>query len=60
MADAHGALLTRFPDLFVVQLNDGTWQICDGCGRDGFVLASNKSQKVAVEQAYNKYCKGRP
>lgn len=55
--DKEAALHERFgQDLFIVQLtSSGEWQVCDGNGRDGYVLAKGATRKLAVSAAYKKY-----
>ena len=52
----RAALEKKF-DLFICQLDygKGEWQVCDGSGRDGFVLATAPTLEKAIDKAYKKY-----
>jgi hypothetical protein len=56
--DKIDALKRIYPDLYItfagsydVQ-NATVHQVCDGSGRDGFVLASAKTRAAAIDRAY--------
>lgn len=59
LADKQAALGERF-ELYITQLDygRGEWQVCDGSGRDGFVLASGVTMRDAINTAYAKYIGG--
>jgi hypothetical protein len=57
-SDKVSALAKKYPDLYITfagsyDVTKATeHQVCDGSGRDGFVLASAKTRAAAINKAY--------